>query len=64
MVLDRRRRSRRLPPTAYLDEGKSLVKVTFSEPGEYVIQGVVDDGSLLAGTYCCWVAREVKVAVK
>ena len=50
--------------TALLQDGKSPTTATFSEPGEYVIQGVVDDGSLLAGTYCCWVAREVRVTVK
>jgi hypothetical protein len=38
--------------------------VRFSEPGEYVLQGVVDDGSLLAGTYCCWVSQEVRIKVK
>jgi hypothetical protein len=38
--------------------------VRFSEPGEYVLQGVVDDGSLLAGTYCCWVSEEVRIKVK
>ena len=44
--------------------GKSATAARFSEPGEYVIQGVVDDGSLFAGTYCCWVSREVTVSVK
>ena len=39
-------------------------KVGFSQPGEYVVQAVVDDGSLLAGTYCCWVSQEVKITVK
>jgi len=38
--------------------------VRFSEAGEYVIQGVVDDGSLLAGTYCCWMSHEVRIKVK
>jgi hypothetical protein len=52
------------PVTALLQNGKSATTATFSEPGEYVIQGVVDDGSLLAGTYCCWVGREVRVTVK
>jgi hypothetical protein len=51
------------PSTALLQDGKSATTATFSEPGEYVIQGVVDDGSLLAGTYCCWVSREVRVTV-
>jgi len=31
---------------------------------EYVLQAVVDDGSLLTGTYCCWVNTEVRVTVK
>jgi hypothetical protein len=52
------------PATALLQDGKSATTATFSEPGEYVIQGVVDDGSLLAGTYCCWISREVRVTVK
>jgi hypothetical protein len=52
------------PATAMLVDGKSTTTAGFSEPGEYVIQGVVDDGSLFAGTYCCWVSREVTVSVK
>jgi hypothetical protein len=52
------------PATALLQDGKSATTAAFSEPGEYVIQGVVDDGSLLAGTYCCWISREVRVTVK
>lgn len=52
------------PPTAALLDGRSTTTASFSEPGEYVIQGVVDDGSLFAGTYCCWVSREVTVSVK
>jgi hypothetical protein len=39
-------------------------EVRFSEPGEYLLQAVVDDSSLLSGTYCCWVNIEVKVTVK
>jgi hypothetical protein len=39
-------------------------EASFSEPGEYVLQAVVDDSSLLSGTYCCWVNTEVKVTVK
>jgi hypothetical protein len=52
------------PATATLVDGKSATTAGFSELGEYVIQGVVDDGSLFAGTYCCWVSREVTVSVK
>jgi hypothetical protein len=52
------------PATAALVDGKSTTTASFSEPGEYAVQGVVDDGSLFAGTYCCWVSREVMVVVK
>jgi hypothetical protein len=52
------------PATAALVDGKSTTTASFSEPGDYAIQGVVDDGSLFAGTYCCWVSREVTVSVK
>ncbi len=52
------------PASARLEDGKSVTSVRFSQPGEYVLQGVVDDGSLLAGTYCCWVSREVRIKVK
>ena len=52
------------PVSALLVDGKSATQASFSEPGEYVIQGVVDDGSLLAGTYCCWVSREVRIMVE
>jgi hypothetical protein len=43
---------------------KWTTEASFSEPGEYVLQAVVDDSSLLSGTYCCWVNTEVKVTVK
>ena len=52
------------PASARLEDGKSVTTVRFSQAGEYVLQGVVDDGSLLAGTYCCWVSREVRLTVK
>jgi len=52
------------PASALLVDGKSTTQASFSEPGEYVIQGVVDDGSLMAGTYCCWVSQEVRITVK
>lgn len=38
--------------------------MSFSEPGEYTLQAVVDDGSLYVGTYCCWINAVVKVTVK
>ena len=52
------------PAAGPLPDGKGDTKVTFSELGEYVLQAVVDDGSLLTGTYCCWVNTEVRVSVK
>ena len=52
------------PAAAALVEGKSAAKATFSEPGEYVVQAIVDDSSLLSGTYCCWINSELKVTVK
>ena len=45
--------------------GKATATATFSEPGEYILQAVVDDGSgELAGNFgyhCCWTNVEVKV---
>ena len=52
------------PAGGPLPDWKGDTKVTFTEPGEYVLQAVVDDGSLLTGTYCCWVNTEVRVTVK
>lgn len=56
------------PAKAKIVDGKSSAKATFSEPGEYILQAVVDDGSgELAGNFgyhCCWTNVEVKVIVK
>ena len=56
------------PAKAKIVDGKSAAKATFSEPGEYILQAVVDDGSgELAGNFgyhCCWTNVEVKVIVK
>jgi hypothetical protein len=52
------------PSRAALVDGTSVTKASFSEPGEYVVQAVVDDNSLLSGTYCCWINTELKVTVK
>jgi hypothetical protein len=53
---------------AKLDNGKGAATARFSEPGEYVLQVVVDDGSgEVAGNFgyhCCWTNVEVKVTVK
>jgi hypothetical protein len=49
-------------------DGKAAAKAAFSEPGEYVLQAVVDDGSgELAGNFgyhCCWTNVEFKVTVR
>jgi len=49
-------------------DGKAGVVANFSEPGEYVIQAVVDDGSGEAagnfGYHCCWTAVQSKITVK
>lgn len=56
------------PAKAKIEDGKAFTKATFSEPGEYVLQVVVDDGSgEVAGNFgyhCCWTGVEVRVAVK
>jgi hypothetical protein len=52
------------PPASPVVDGKASTKVMFSEPGQYVVQAVVDDGSLYVGTYCCWINAEVTVTVK
>jgi len=56
------------PARAKLDGGKAVTKASFTEPGEYILQVVVDDGSgEVAGNFgyhCCWTNIEVKVNVK
>ncbi len=53
---------------AQLVDGKAVAAARFSEPGEYVLQAVVDDGSGEAagnfGYHCCWTNVQVKVTVK
>lgn len=55
------------PATAKLADGKSATTANFSEPGEYILQAVVDDGSGEAagnfGYHCCWTNAQVKVTV-
>lgn len=54
-----------------LSEGKGTTTATFSEAGEYVIQALADDGSILAqsqgqnvpGYSCCWATGNIKVTV-
>jgi hypothetical protein len=56
------------PAIAKIVDGRAVAAARFSEPGEYVLQAVVDDGSgELAGNYgyhCCWTNAQVKVTVK
>jgi hypothetical protein len=56
------------PARAKLEGGKAVTTARFSEPGEYILQVVVDDGSgEVAGNFgyhCCWTNVEVKVKVK
>jgi hypothetical protein len=56
------------PPKQPLVEGKAVTTASFSEPGEYVLLAVVDDGSGESagnfGYHCCWTDAQVKVTVK
>jgi len=51
-----------------LADGRATTTATFTEPGDYILQAVVDDGSGEAagnfGYHCCWTNAQVKVAVK
>ena len=55
-------------PTAKLENGKATTSASFSEPGEYTLQAVVDDGSGESagnfGYHCCWTNTQVKITVK
>jgi hypothetical protein len=48
--------------------GNAQTTATFGEPGEYIVQAVVDDGSGEAaanfGYHCCWTNAQVKITVK
>jgi hypothetical protein len=56
------------PPRGMLAVGKATSTAVFSEPGDYVLQVVIDDGSGESagnfGYHCCWTNVEVKVHVK
>ena len=56
------------PSDGWLTDGKATTIVSFAEPGEYVLQAVIDDGSgELSGDFgyhCCWTNAEVRVSVK
>jgi hypothetical protein len=55
-------------PTAKLADGTAMTSANFTEPGEYLLQAVVDDGSGESagnfGYHCCWTNTQVKIAVK
>jgi hypothetical protein len=54
-------------PQAKLKDGRATTTATFSEPGDYVLQAVVDDGSGEAagnfGYHCCWTNAQVKLTI-
>jgi len=56
------------PAKSKLEDGKGATSANFSQPGDYILQLVVDDGSgEVAGNFgyhCCWTNVEVKVTVK
>ncbi len=56
------------PVDGKLAGGEMATSAGFSEPGEYVLQVVVDDGSgELAGNFgyhCCWTNKQIRVTVK
>ena len=53
-------------PQAKLANGRATTTATFTEPGEYILQAVVDDGSGESagnfGYHCCWTNAQVTVA--
>jgi hypothetical protein len=53
---------------AKLANGRATTTATFTEPGDYILQAVVDDGSGEAagnfGYHCCWTNAQVKLTVK
>jgi hypothetical protein len=55
-------------PKAPLTDGKAVAVANFSEPGEYTIQAVVDDGSGEAagnfGYHCCWTNIQTRITVR
>ena len=54
-------------PEAKLAGGKASTSASFSEPGEYLLQAVVDDGSGESagnfGYHCCWTNAQIRVTV-
>jgi len=56
------------PIQSKLADGATSTKATFTEPGHYTLQVVVDDGSgELAGNFgyhCCWTNSRIRIEVK
>ena len=54
--------------SAKLENGKTTTSASFTEPGDYILQAVVDDGSGESagnfGYHCCWTNAQVKITVK
>jgi hypothetical protein len=58
-------------PVTPVRQGMATTTAVFTEPGEYMIQALADDGSVLAtsqgqnvpGFACCWTTTHVKVSV-
>ncbi len=52
---------------ARLVSGQARTTATFTEPGEYILQAVVDDGSGESagnfGYHCCWTSAQISVTV-
>jgi hypothetical protein len=55
-------------PSSKVENGKASTSASFSEPGEYILQAVVDDGSGESagnfGYHCCWTNAQVKITVE
>jgi hypothetical protein len=55
-----------------ITNGKATTSATFGTPGEYLVQALADDGSILGqsqgqnvpGFSCCWVTGNIKVTVR
>jgi hypothetical protein len=54
-------------PAAKLAAGSATTSARFTEPGEYILQAVVDDGSGESagnfGYHCCWTNAQLKITV-
>ncbi len=55
-------------PQAKLVNGRATTTASFGEPGEYILQAVVDDGSGESagnfGYHCCWTNTQAKITIK